>query len=52
MEFSLWINEQWGSIWWTRLRVAARFPDGMNRDDANTMLTAKLKELKDGNQIG
>lgn len=46
VEFALWINNKRGAEWWTRLRTAARFPDGMNRDDANKMLTEKLRELK------
>jgi hypothetical protein len=37
-----------GNDWYNDLRVAARFPDGMNRDDANKMLTDKLKEFKRG----
>lgn len=45
LEFGSWLLEHWGKLWWNRLRTAARFPDGQNRDDANKMLTEKLKEL-------
>jgi hypothetical protein len=46
VEFALWINGKRGYEWWSRLRAAARFPDGMDRDAANRMLTDKLKELR------
>jgi hypothetical protein len=51
VEFALWLNDQRGILWWGGLRASAKCPDGMNRDDANVMLTNKLKELKNGNQI-
>lgn len=50
MEFALWIHNHWGVIWWNNLQIAARFPDSMNRDDANTMLTNRLKGIKDDRQ--
>ncbi len=48
IEFALWMTNHWGIIWWNGLKIEASFPDGMNRDDANTMLTNKLKELQSG----
>jgi hypothetical protein len=50
MEFAEWIIKQRGEQWWAELRVAARFTDSINRDDANTMLTNRLKGIPDDGQ--
>jgi 5-methylcytosine-specific restriction endonuclease McrA len=50
IDFAIAMLEQRGQAWYDNLRVAARFPDAMNRDDANTMLTNRLKGIKDDGQ--
>jgi 5-methylcytosine-specific restriction endonuclease McrA len=46
MEFSMKLLELRGDEWYKDLRAMSIFPDAMNRDEANTMLTNKLKELQ------
>jgi 5-methylcytosine-specific restriction endonuclease McrA len=50
IDFAIAMLKQRGQQWYDDLRIAARFPDAMNRDDANTMLTNRLKGIPDERQ--